>query len=167
MSTKKAVTWLLGITILIAIGVALLANNPSNRKQDIGMSPNQITGSSVDYSNHNLSHFPKEVLGNTAVETLNLSNNNLTGALPAEIRQLQNLQELNVSNNKMTGIPAEIGQLKKLQILNYANNSITGLPMELGNLSQLKVLDLSGNPNLSQKDLAAIKQRLPNTQIKV
>jgi hypothetical protein len=41
------------------------------------------------------------------------------------------------------------------------------LPMELGNLTQLKTLDLRKNPNISQQDLNAIRQKLTNTDIKV
>jgi len=65
----------------------------------------------------------------TSLKQINVSYNNLTGALPAEIRLLQNLEILNASNNKMTGVPAEVGQLSKLKILNLANNQLTGLPM--------------------------------------
>jgi Leucine-rich repeat (LRR) protein len=96
-----------------------------------------------------------------------LSNNQLSGALPGEIRTITNLETLDVSNNRMTGIPAEIGQLGKLRVLNYNNNRLTGLPMELGNLTQLQTLDLSGNPKLSQQDLSGIRANLPNTTIKL
>lgn len=135
--------------------------------------PQSTTGSqstsanTADYSGQGLSSFPKQVLNNTKITSLNLSNNNLTGALPAEIRTLTNLQTLDVSNNNMTGIPAEIGQLSKLRVLNYANNQITGLPNELGNLSQLQIFDLSGNPKVSQQDLSGIRAKLPNTTIKL
>ncbi len=122
------------------------------------------SGKTVNYSNKGLSQFPKEVLNKTDTVILDVSNNNLTGAIPAEIHNLVNLEELNLSNNQMTGIPAEVGQLKHLKVLNYANNKITGLPLELGNLTQLRVLDLSGN-NVSQQDLAQIRAKLVNTQI--
>ena len=120
---------------------------------------------SLDYSSQGLTTFPKEILTATKTTSLSLTNNQLGGALPAEIKQLTQLENLDVSNNKMTGIPAEIGQLSNLKILNYANNQITGLPLELGNLTGLQVLDLSGNPNLSQHDLSLVKAKLPNTNI--
>lgn len=150
--------------------VVLFANNPNNNRHASETAPAQqstSTGVSLDYSGRQLAHFPKEALNRTDVTSLNLSGNNLTGALPAEIRTLTNLQILDVSNNKMTGIPAEIGHLHNLKTLNYANNQITGLPLELGNLTQLQVLDLRGNPNVSQHDLSLIRPKLPNTQVEL
>lgn len=161
------------IIVIFATGFAAAVMLKSNSDTQQVPSTSQANPSSqvssatsLDYSGRGLTSFPKEVLGRTDTSSLNLSNNNLTGALPGEIRHLTNLEELNVSNNKMTGIPAEIGQLKRLKVLNYANNKITGLPLELGNLTQLQVLDLSGN-NASQHDLSLIRPKLPNTEIKL
>lgn len=122
---------------------------------------NLSSGNSLDLSNQGLDKLPSYVLDRKSLEQLDISNNNLTGALPAEIRFLSNLRVLNASNNKMTGVPAEIGQLQKLEVLNLSNNELTGLPYEMGNLKNLKVLDLSGN-NYSQLDLDIIKKDLPS-----
>ena len=56
------------------------------------------------------------------VLVVDLSNQGLSGSLKAEIRQLSNLKELNLSNNQFTGLPAEVGQLSQLEKLNLANN---------------------------------------------
>ena len=101
------------------------------------------------------------------VTTLNISGNNLTGALPAEIRKFRNLEVLLASDNKMTGIPAEIGQLSRLKIANFANNTLTGLPMEISNLKNLDTLDLRGNPNVSEQDLRLIRSKIPRARILV
>lgn len=114
----------------------------------------------LNLSGQGLNQLTQDIFKNTGIKKLDVSNNNLTGAIPAEIRHLQNLEELNASNNNMTGVPAEIGQLKKLRVLNLSNNQLTGLPYELGNLSSLKVLNLSGN-NYSKQDLSIIIQTLP------
>jgi Leucine-rich repeat (LRR) protein len=95
-------------------------------------------------------------------ETLNLTGKGLTGSLKAEVRQLTNLRELNLSNNKFTGVPAEVGQLSKLEVLNLSQNPITGLPQEIGNLKNLKTLDLRGT-NYAKQDLEVIKKNLPAT----
>ncbi len=116
-------------------------------------------GKILDLSNRGLTKVPADIFSKTGTEELNLSGNNLTGALPGEIRFLKNLKVLNASNNKMTGVPAEVGQLSKLEILDLSNNQLTGLPYELGNLKNLKRLKLSGN-NYSQQDLAIILKGL-------
>ena len=118
-----------------------------------------VTGKTINLSGMNLSKVPEYVFDTKSVVTLDVSNNNLDGALQAEVRQLQNLQVLDLSNNNFTGLPAEIGQLQKLEILNLSNNPITGLPLELGNLKNLKVLDLRGT-QYSAYDLERIRNSL-------
>lgn len=118
------------------------------------------TEKKLDLSNQNLEKLPEYVLSKTNLEELDISNNKLSGALPAEIRHLQNLKVLNASNNNMTGVPAEVGQLRNLEVLDLSNNQLTGLPYELGNLGNLKILNLSGN-DYAQQDLEVIKEGLP------
>ena len=95
-------------------------------------------------------------------KVLNLASKKLSGSLKAEVRQLTELREINLSNNKFTGVPAEIGQLSKLEVLNLSNNPLTGLPQELGNLKALKTLDLR-DTQYSKQDLVVIKKSLPAT----
>jgi leucine-rich repeat protein SHOC2 len=115
-------------------------------------------------SGQNLTKTPSYVFVKYDTEELDLSNNNLSGALQAEIRNLTRLKVLDLSNNDFTGLPAEIGQLKNLEVLDISNNQITGLPHELGNLQKLKLLDLSGN-NYSKQDLEKIKETLPSSAV--
>ena len=101
------------------------------------------------------------VFDKTNLTELNVSYNQLTGALPSQIGKLKNLKILNASNNQMTGVPAEVGQLNNLEILDLSNNQLTGLPNELANLKKLKTLNLSGN-QYSEQDLNNIRNSLPN-----
>ncbi len=121
-------------------------------------------GEIINLSGQGLTEVPVGVFEKEIAEELNLSNNQLEGSLPAEVRHLQNLRVLDLSDNKFTGVPAEIGQLAKLEVLNLSGNPITGLPLELGNLLNLKVLDLSGT-QYSKYDLNLIKKNLPESVI--
>ncbi len=169
MNKLSKVVLLVAIVAAAGYGGYMIASRAGKDSTNSGATVTTSTDGGViaDYSGKGLSAFPKEVLKKTKTTSLNLSNNNLTGALPAEIHDLKNLVNLDVSNNQMTGIPAEVGQLKNLKVLNYANNNLSGLPMELGNLTQLQTLDFTGNPNLSQTDLAKIKAKLTATTIKL
>ncbi len=120
----------------------------------------------IDLSGQGLTKAPDYIFTKTDTQELNLSNNNLSGALQAEVRHLANLRVLDLSDNNFTGVPAEVGQLKKLEVLDLSNNSLTGLPYELGNLSNLKILDLRGN-NYATADLEIIKKGLSNTEIRI
>ena len=118
------------------------------------------SGVTLDLSNQGLTKVSQDVFTKTNLEVLDVSGNNLTGALPAEIRNLQKLRVLDASDNQMTGVPAEVGQLQNLEVLDLSNNQLTGLPYELGSLKKLKTLNLSGNQYSSQ-DLEVIRRGLP------
>lgn len=137
--------------------------NNTNNKNETPKENTVASGKTINLSNQKLDKVPSYVFNQTNTESLDLSNNLLTGALPGEIRFLKNLKVLKANNNLMTGVPAEVGQLNELETLDLSNNQLTGLPNELGNLKNLKTMNLSGN-NYSQQDLDYIKQRLPNTK---
>ncbi len=116
----------------------------------------------LDLSNQGLTKVPEYIFNMTNLQELNISNNQLTGAIQSQIGQLKKLKVLNASNNLMTGVPAEVGQLTNLQILDLSNNQLTGLPNELANLKNLKIFNISGN-NYSTQDLNGIIQKLPTS----
>ncbi len=135
----------------------------SNGGDTSNKSSNDIVsgGNVLDLSGKGLVAVSQSIFSEKNLEVLNLSDNNLSGALPAEVRHLSNLRELDLSNNNFTGVPAEVGQLSHLEILNLSNNPITGLPYEIGNLKNLKILDLRGT-SYSSADLDVIKNGLPS-----
>jgi len=78
---------------------------------------------------------------------LSLSNNQLSGSIPAQFGEMSNLEWLFLSNNQLSGsIPAELGSLSKLSSLGISNNQLSGsIPPELGNLGGLEYLYLDNN----------------------
>jgi len=81
------------------------------------------------------------------LEYLDLSINELTGALPLEIGNWVNLQVLILTYNKLSGtIPYEIGNLHSLTYLELGNNDFSGsIPPEIGDLQNLISLHLRYN----------------------
>jgi subtilisin family serine protease len=84
---------------------------------------------------------------NNHVVYLDLYDNNLTGALPAELGDFTYLRELPLFWNKIGGtLPEALGNLQNLEYLDLDDNEISGaIPESLGNLSRLEELWLSEN----------------------
>lgn len=147
-----------GVVVILAVVLGVWGMGGFNTIN----APLSVSGKTLDLSNQGLVKIPSSVFSQTSLEQLNVSRNQLTGAIQSQVGQLKNLKVLDVSHNAMTGVPAEIGQLQKLEILDLSYNQLTGLPNELGNLKNLKTLDLRGN-TVSQQDLAGIRAKLPST----
>ena len=83
----------------------------------------------------------------TAVEWIELQENNLMGRLPVELANLSSLLVLDLNTNQLTGtIPSELGTLTNLEELWLFDNQLTGsIPDELGGLSNLLFLFLDDN----------------------
>ncbi len=81
------------------------------------------------------------------VNGLYLTNNNLSGDIPAALANLANLEEVYLTGNQLTGeIPAELGSLANLEVLYLVRNQLTGeIPAELGDLASLELLSLWHN----------------------
>ena len=74
-----------------------------------------------------------------SVIILSLSNNQLSGEIPAELGNLAYLRNLELGGNQLSGeIPAELGNLAYLESLHLYGNQLSGeIPPELGNLAKL------------------------------
>ena len=102
----------------------------------------------LDLSDNQLTGgIPAELGSLTNLTHLDLPYNQLTGGLPAELGSLSKLTRLGLPYNQLTGgIPAELGSLNSLEDLSLDSNQLTGeIPAELGNLSNLTELYLNSN----------------------
>ncbi|GJN37049.1 hypothetical protein PR202_gb25970 [Eleusine coracana subsp. coracana] len=94
---------------------------------------------------------PSEIFNISSLNLgLDLSNNNLKGSIPPQIRSLINLEALNVSHNNLSGeIPSALGQCVVLLSLQMEGNMLSGfIPDNFKELVAIQQIDLSEN-NLS------------------
>ncbi|KAI4354062.1 hypothetical protein L6164_002962 [Bauhinia variegata] len=78
---------------------------------------------------------------------MDLSSNNIGGALPSEIGQLRRLKTLNIAMNMLSGsLPTEIFNISSLEVVILAHNSFSGeIPFSLLNISSLREVSLRNN----------------------
>ena len=108
----------------------------------------------LDLSENNLSgRIPAELEGLKLLIELSLHRNELTGQIPSQLANLENLQQLHLSRNNLTGeIPAFLGGMTSLNRLHLNHNGFTGaVPAELGNRTIMTSLLLQSNPGLTGK----------------
>lgn len=81
------------------------------------------------------------------MQVLDLAFNSLSGPLPPELGNLQNVLSFSVENNQLTGpIPAWLSNWKNVSALLLSNNLFTGsIPPELGNCQTLHHLAVDNN----------------------
>lgn len=81
----------------------------------------------VDLSNNNFSkEIPAEVTHLTALESLNFPDNSLTGKILEDISAIRSIKEIDFSCNHLSGaIPQSTSLLTSLHHLNLSNNNLT------------------------------------------
>ena len=102
----------------------------------------------IGLSNNNLTGTLPASLGNLSQLTiLGLLGNHIGGTIPASLGNLSNLKNLTLGSNNFSGeIPASLGNLSNLTYISVIYNSLSGpIPTSLGNLPNLLVLDLNYN----------------------
>ncbi|KAJ8627494.1 hypothetical protein MRB53_020801 [Persea americana] len=78
---------------------------------------------------------------------LSFGGNALSGSIPKELGNLQNLLSLYIDSAGLSGgIPSTFANLKNLQILRSPDNQFTGkIPDFIGNWTKLTILRIQGN----------------------
>nr|XP_023926326.1 leucine-rich repeat receptor-like protein FASCIATED EAR2 [Quercus suber] len=81
------------------------------------------------------------------INTIDLSQNNVSGEIPIELTNLSKLDTLNLSLNHLTGkIPENIGDLQYLETLDLSCNLLSGpIPQSMTSITALSSLNLSYN----------------------
>lgn len=97
----------------------------------------------------NLSTLPQNLINSNTLQVLNAANNNLS-IVPEMIKDIPNLEDLDLTNNGITNLPSwfgtgNMGSLRRL-VLN--NNGLTALPENFSLLTNLTYLSI-GNNNLT------------------
>ncbi|KAL7210993.1 hypothetical protein ACSBR2_013976 [Camellia fascicularis] len=86
-----------------------------------------------------MGEIPEDITSLTALETLNLSWNRLTGSIPEKIGNIRLLETFDLSNNNLFGpIPQSISSLTFLNHLNLSHNNLSG---RIPSGNQLQTLD--------------------------
>jgi internalin A len=98
----------------------------------------------LDLSDLKLKELPETVRELQQLQVLNLSRNDIS-VVPDWLSEFAGLQRLDVSHNKLTALPESVGKLKQLWLLDVSNNKLVVLPESLGELTQLERLEVSEN----------------------
>jgi len=84
--------------------------------------------SGIDLSNNNvLGAIPPEFGNLSEILSLNLSHNNLTGSIPATFSNLKHIESLDLSYNNLNGaIPPQLAEITTLEVFSVAYNNLSG-----------------------------------------
>lgn len=114
-----------------------------------------LTG--LDLSNNNFSGpIPADVSRRLVfVTNLDLSSNNFSGEIPVGLANCTYLNVLKLDDNELTGtIPPQLGQLSRINTFSVSGNQLSGPVPVFSNATQVTV-DYAGNPGLCGKPLKA------------
>ncbi|XP_074602182.1 uncharacterized protein LOC141855891 [Brevipalpus obovatus] len=100
---------------------------------------------SITLNDCSLDDIPSRLALCTALELLDLSNNQIVRIETTIVIKFRRLVGLNLSRNKLKFLPLQIGMLKNLVSLNLSHNNLKYLPFTLANCVKLKELYLSNN----------------------
>ncbi|KAL2538744.1 putative LRR receptor-like serine/threonine-protein kinase [Forsythia ovata] len=102
---------------------------------------------SVSYLNRLRGSLPSEIKNLEVVNQLDLSQNQFSGDIPSSTGSMQSLVSLFFAHNKFQGsIPESLGNIRSLESLDLSYNNVSGLiPKSLETLNYLQYFDVSHN----------------------
>uniref|UniRef100_A0A0D3G3R0 Protein kinase domain-containing protein n=1 Tax=Oryza barthii TaxID=65489 RepID=A0A0D3G3R0_9ORYZ len=136
-----------GVTELSLEFVDLFGGVPGNLAAAVGRTLTRLVLTGANLTGP----IPPELGELPALAHLDLSNNALTGTIPAALcRPGSKLETLYLNSNRLEGaIPDTIGNLTSLRELIVYDNQLAGkIPASIGKMSSLEVLRGGGNKNL-------------------
>ena len=106
-----------------------------------------ISYMNIEYNYELGGTIPPELANNTKLRNLWLCCNNLQGEIPTELETLSDLQVLLLDRNNLTGaVPDWVGNLDKATVITLGGNQLTSLPSSIGNLASIQ--NFLANDNL-------------------
>ncbi|KAF3662967.1 putative inactive receptor kinase [Capsicum annuum] len=116
----------------------------STTLMNLNVSGNRLSGS-IPLEGSHASELLVQSPYQVALESLDLSENTLTGNLSSAIGNLRRLHVLNLAKNQLSGmLPTELAELRNLEFLDVSNNNFSGRIPEKLSLN-LRVFDVSNN----------------------
>ncbi|KAJ1396183.1 Leucine-rich repeat [Sesbania bispinosa] len=92
---------------------------------------------------------PSEIGDLQQVKALNLSHNHLSGSIPITFSNLTQIESLDLSFNNLTGeIPSQLTLLHFLSVFNVSYNNLSGRPPSEGQFADFDDENYRGNPGL-------------------
>lgn len=146
----QAKTGIAGLLILCSIPVSFAGDHQTDSLALVALYDSTAGDSWTDntgWKTDTLGAWYGISLENGRVIEIALSYNNLNGPIPAQIGELDSLENLILEyNNLSDSIPTEIGDLSKLYRLRLRGNNLTGsIPPQIGNLTHLGQIYLGDN----------------------
>ncbi|KAK7349827.1 hypothetical protein VNO77_07559 [Canavalia gladiata] len=114
----------------------------------IGNILNNMTG--MDLSCNMLTGIIPSQIGNLQqIHSMNLSHNLLSGFIPSSFSNLTQIESLDLSYNNLSGeIPSQLTQLNFLSIFNVSYNNLSGTPPNMRQFGSFDEENYRGNPGL-------------------
>ncbi|TXG48875.1 hypothetical protein EZV62_024750 [Acer yangbiense] len=104
----------------------------------------------IDLSSNELTgDIPTEIGNLQQIKAMNLSHNSLSGSIPESFSNLSNIESLDLSHNKLSGrIPPQLTQLNSLAIFNVSINNLSGPVPDKEQFANFDESNYGGNPGL-------------------